>query len=99
MTGEDVSVFRVRRDGRVVEGGGLENRWRGNSLLGSNPSPSAILQLAHLLQEFQIFSRSNGEYRGYDRDRFNDAWLRYGVTSQGEIEPSIRHKVNKSRAG
>ena len=26
----------------MVEGGGLENRWRGNSLLGSNPSPSAI---------------------------------------------------------
>ena len=130
----------------MVEGGGLENRWRGNSLLGSNPSPSAILhlplrdvhevwptdtpfistmdllhkltalverpwetisrgnpmkarKLAHLLKEFQIFSRSNGEYRGYDRDRFNDAWLRYGVTSQGEIEPSIRHEANKSRAG
>ena len=32
-----------RRDGRVVEGGGLENRSGGNSTGGSNPSLSAIL--------------------------------------------------------
>ena len=65
----------------------------------SRGNPMKARKLAHLLKEFQIFSRSNGEYRGYDRDRFNDAWLRYGVTSQGEIEPSIRHVANKSRAG
>ena len=34
---------RARRDGRVVDGGGLENRWTGNGPGGSNPSPSANL--------------------------------------------------------
>ena len=34
-------AVRIRRDGRVVEGGGLENRCAGNRTLGSNPSPSA----------------------------------------------------------
>ena len=33
--------FRQRRGGRVVEGGGLENRCGGNSTEGSNPSLSA----------------------------------------------------------
>src|SRR2546428_14062128 len=31
----------MRRDGRVVDGGGLENHCGGNSTGGSNPSPSA----------------------------------------------------------
>ena len=34
------SVGFVRRDGRVVEGGGLENRFTSNRDGGSNPSPS-----------------------------------------------------------
>lgn len=34
----------MRRDGRVVDGGGLENHCRGNSTGGSNPSPSANLR-------------------------------------------------------
>ena len=29
--------------GRVVEGTGLENRQGGNSFVGSNPTPSAIM--------------------------------------------------------
>ena len=36
-----LGTCEMRRDGRVVEGGGLENRCGGNSTLGSNPSPSA----------------------------------------------------------
>ena len=35
--------WMARRDGRVVDGGGLENRCTGNRIGGSNPSPSAIL--------------------------------------------------------
>ena len=31
-----------RRDGRAVEGTGLENRQAGDRLVGSNPTPSAI---------------------------------------------------------
>ena len=33
----------TRRGGRVDEGDGLENRYRGNSIVGSNPTPSASL--------------------------------------------------------
>src|SRR5438093_12782887 len=33
--------IKARRDGRVVDGGGLENHCTGNGAGGSNPSPSA----------------------------------------------------------
>jgi hypothetical protein len=36
-----IPIPEVRRDGRAVEGGGLENRSPGNRAGGSNPSPSA----------------------------------------------------------
>jgi hypothetical protein len=42
---------RPRRDGRVVDGGGLENRWTGNGPGGSNPSPSATLSLLSRVAE------------------------------------------------
>src|SRR5215831_18071175 len=35
--------FSTRRDGRVVDGGGLENHCTGNRTGGSNPSPSATI--------------------------------------------------------
>jgi hypothetical protein len=34
-------IVSMRRDGRVVDGGGLENHCTGNGAGGSNPSPSA----------------------------------------------------------
>jgi hypothetical protein len=37
----DSGVISTRRDGRVVDGGGLENHCTGNGAGGSNPSPSA----------------------------------------------------------
>ena len=37
-----------RRDGRVDEGGGLENRYTGNCIVGSNPTPSAMTRLAEM---------------------------------------------------
>ena len=33
----------LRRDGRVDDGGGLENRYAGDCIVGSNPTPSATL--------------------------------------------------------
>ena len=39
------------RDGRVVEGGSLENCYRGNSIEGSNPSLSVSFQI-FLIEEF-----------------------------------------------
>ena len=38
--------------GRVVEGTGLENRQAGNRLVGSNPTPSAIVIYLILLDNF-----------------------------------------------
>ena len=35
----------LRRDGRVVEGAALEMLYRGNSIVGSNPTLSAIFTL------------------------------------------------------
>ena len=34
---------RARRDGRADDGGGLENRYAGDCIVGSNPTPSATL--------------------------------------------------------
>lgn len=43
-----------RRGGRVVECGGLENRYRGNFIEGSNPSFSArILKITILIIDFK----------------------------------------------
>ena len=58
-----------RRDGRAVEGGGLENHWRGNPSGGSNPSPSASLQAtARCGQPFPVSSPSmaplSDDFRG-----------------------------------
>jgi hypothetical protein len=39
-----VKDWSVRRGGRVVEGGGLENRCTGNRTVGSNPTSSASLR-------------------------------------------------------
>src|SRR5712692_2608518 len=36
-------AISTRRDGRVVDGGGLENHCTGNRTGGSNPSPSASI--------------------------------------------------------
>ena len=38
--------------------------------------------LAQRLKEFGIVSKSNGHVRGYHRDRFDDAWVRYDVVPE-----------------
>src|SRR5262245_18604779 len=40
----DCGANSTRRDGRVVDGGGLENHCTGNRAGGSNPSPSATFR-------------------------------------------------------
>ena len=40
---------RYRRDGRVDDGGGLENRYAGDCIVGSNPTPSATSVFLSLL--------------------------------------------------
>ena len=41
ILGNDNIDFVFRRDGRVDDGGGLENRYAGDCIMGSNPIPSA----------------------------------------------------------
>ena len=41
ILGNDSIDFVFRRDGRVDDGGGLENRYAGDCIVGSNPTPSA----------------------------------------------------------
>ena len=49
--------WRRRRGGRVAEGARLESVYAGNRIEGSNPSPSAIFNLLHLL-DFECSCRT-----------------------------------------
>ena len=40
--------------------------------------------LARLLKEFQIKSKSNGQHRGYQREYFQDAFIRHNVLEGDE---------------
>src|SRR5262245_37894533 len=44
-----LASFSTRRDGRAVDGGGLENHCTGNRTGGSNPSPSATIRRQSLM--------------------------------------------------
>src|SRR5215472_15199470 len=50
------ATLTVRRDGRVVDGGGLENHCTGNRTGGSNPSPSARFKQAYTIPNFNRLS-------------------------------------------
>ena len=56
--------------------------------------PMSERAFALRLKLFGIYSRSNGHVRGYDRDSFSDAWVRYGIGS----EASKRQGVNEGGA-
>lgn len=64
----------------------------------SHGHPMTPRALAERLTEFDIFPRSNGRVRGYDRDRFVDAWARYGV-GHFSHEASNRQATNNDGAG
>ena len=66
----------------------------------SNGRPMTARALAGRLKEFRIYPRrsSNGTIRGYDRDRFLDAWARYGV-GHFSHEASNRQTTNNGGAG
>ena|GEM_PF-2963005 len=52
------SCSLLRRDSRVVEWGGLENRYTGNCIGGSNPSLSAKKQNALKISAFCVIVKS-----------------------------------------
>jgi hypothetical protein len=47
--------------------------------------------LARLLKECQIKSKSNGQIRGYQRDHFQDAFIRHNVL-EGD-DQSVKHLI------
>lgn len=51
---------------------------------GRGNIPMTAHALARLLREFQIKSKSNGQHRGYQRDHFQDAFVRYNVLEEDE---------------
>ena len=55
--------------------------------------------LAKLLSGFGIVSKSNGHFRGYNRDRFDDAWVRYEVVAGVAPQASNRQAPNEVGAG
>jgi hypothetical protein len=57
------------KGGRVVEGTGLENRQWGNSLVGSNPTPSARTFVFKLRPERAPQMSYRASFRGIDRQR------------------------------
>lgn len=54
---------------------------------GRGDSPMTPHALAKLLSGFGIVSKSTGQFRGYNRDRFDDAWVRYEV-GPTSVKPS-----------
>ena len=57
--------------------------------------PITARAVAARLRLFDIFPRSNGKERGYDRDRFSDAWERYNP-SMYQSPNENGHKVPKT---
>ena len=74
----------------MVEGGGLENRCGGNSTLGSNPSPSAmilneVLRRALGLDFLQICLRIWSYLCGVDPTGFSELWKFWQRQHRGAI--------------
>src|SRR5580704_12070215 len=55
------AAFPNRRDGRVVEGARLESVYRGNSIQGSNPCLSAIIEINSLESRYKKFRAIRGD--------------------------------------
>ena len=66
---------------------------------GRGDSPMTPHALAKLLSGFGIVSKSNGHFRGYTRDRFDDAWVRYEVVAGVAPQASNRQAPNEVGAG
>ena len=65
---------------------------------GRTQKPMTPRALAVRLERFGIQSRSTGSVRGYDRDRFLDAWSRYKLAPPPH-EASNRQATNNDGAG
>ena len=50
-----LELATIRRDGREDEGDGLENRYTGNCIVGSNPTPSARQLNAELAESAEFY--------------------------------------------
>lgn len=70
----------------------------------SNRKPITTTKLAALLSSFEITPHSDGEFRGYKRAAFEDAWTRYLPDAAGPspsdppVNPSTRQKSSNGAA-
>ena len=57
-----------------------------------NRKPITVIQLARLLKEFRIFPKTirfaDDRAKGYERDSFSDAWMRYSSKSPSSPDPT-----------
>jgi hypothetical protein len=93
--GTAMTVAR-RRDGRVAEGARLESVYTGNRIVGSNPTPSAILLRADALRRIGGRRREAGRF---GHARANRMPYRPGQSSRVASsaprarEPSFAHMI------
>ena len=76
----------LRRGGRVVDRGGLENRWRCKPSGGSNPSPSATCPSESVLPIW-LWPDFSVVFEGYARSPFHRS--RHAVTPKRSLRASI----------
>jgi len=62
-------ALQVRRARLVADGGGLENRFRGNPDVGSNPTPSARPTLWRVDPWVHYYAVGHDRHRGHQRRR------------------------------
>src|SRR5580692_12296397 len=74
----------VRRDGRVVDGGGLENHCTRKGAGGSNPSPSARIKSLHNKDSLRL-----GVGRIYGRTRVKAIVRRFGAVRWVQVPGTV----------
>ncbi len=74
------------RDGRADECGGLENRYAGNGIVGSNPTPSATLSSIAGDKAYQnTMANSDKQNAGIERDKALERAMTEQVADHAEL--------------
>jgi hypothetical protein len=89
----------LRRDGRVVDGGGLENRRPGNGPGGSNPSPSAMLSRPLGVAEGEGFRHRAARCARRDLARIPGHGDRVASLARGHSASLARGRLASARRG
>ena len=97
-----VENARQRRDGRVDEGGGLENRYMGDCIVGSNPTPSASFSVSTCIA--REFAYDWAESQVQTAPRLSRLWPRgpstpLGISGEPAGEKSSRPIARSRHSG